>query len=50
MATPCNEGRRLAGPIPDGEFVALEGPNHVLIADEPAWLEFLGQLDRFVTS
>lgn len=50
MATPYNEGRRLAGLIPDAKFVTLESPNHILTADEPAWPEFLGQLDRFVTS
>jgi pimeloyl-ACP methyl ester carboxylesterase len=47
MASPYAEGRRLASLIPGAEFVTLESPNHVLLADEPAWPEFLAQVDRF---
>lgn len=50
LATPYAEGRRLAGLIPDAEFVTLESPNHILIADEPAWPDFLNHFDHFVTS
>jgi pimeloyl-ACP methyl ester carboxylesterase len=48
-ATPYEEGRRLAALIPDAEFVTLESANHVLLADEPAWPEFLGHLVRFTS-
>jgi pimeloyl-ACP methyl ester carboxylesterase len=47
MASPYAEGRRLAALIPGAEFVTLESPNHILLADEPAWPEFLAQVDRF---
>lgn len=50
LATPYAEGRRLAGLIPDAEFVTLESPNHILIVDEPAWPDFLSHFDQFVTS
>ncbi len=47
MATPYDEGRRLASLIPGAEFVTLDSPNHVLMADEPAWPEFLAHLEQF---
>ncbi len=50
MATPYEEGRRLASLIPQAEFVTLESRNHILMADEPAWADFLGHLDRFLAS
>jgi hypothetical protein len=28
--------------------VALEGDNHVLLADEPAWSVFLDEVDAFL--
>ncbi len=34
---PFEEGRRTATLIPGAEFVALEGRNHILQPDEPAW-------------
>ncbi len=45
-ATPYAEGRALAAVIPGSEFVTLESSNHVLMADEPAWPDFLAHLDR----
>lgn len=50
MATPHAEGRRLASLIPGAEFVTLDSPNHVLMADEPAWAAFLSNLERFTAS
>jgi pimeloyl-ACP methyl ester carboxylesterase/DNA-binding CsgD family transcriptional regulator len=37
---PFNEGRRLAALIPGARFVALDGRNHILQPDEPAWGRF----------
>jgi DNA-binding winged helix-turn-helix (wHTH) protein/alpha-beta hydrolase superfamily lysophospholipase len=48
LATPYEEGRRLAAAIPGAEFVTLESDNHLLLAEEPAWEQFLAELDRFV--
>lgn len=45
---PLSEGRLLATLIPGARFVALESRNHILLADEPAWAEFRGELDAFL--
>jgi pimeloyl-ACP methyl ester carboxylesterase len=47
-AVPFEEGRCLAMGIPDARFVALEGRNHILLEDEPAWPQFLGELEAFL--
>ncbi len=41
QAVPFEEGRRLAALIPGARFVPLDGRNHILLADEPAWPAFL---------
>ena len=45
---PFEEGRRLATMIPGARFVALEGQNHLLLEDEPAWLRFLEEVRNFL--
>jgi pimeloyl-ACP methyl ester carboxylesterase len=50
MATPYEEGVRLAGLVPGAEFVTLESRNHLLTADEPAWPVFLDHIDRFTAT
>ena len=40
-------GRELATLIPGAQFVPLDGRNHLLLADEPAWPTFLEALDGF---
>jgi pimeloyl-ACP methyl ester carboxylesterase len=45
---PFEEGRRLAGLIPDARFVPLEGRNHILLADEPAWAGFVSEVQAFL--
>jgi pimeloyl-ACP methyl ester carboxylesterase/DNA-binding CsgD family transcriptional regulator len=45
---PFDEGRLIAGLIPGAQFVPLDGRNHVLLETEPAWSEFLRELDRFL--
>lgn len=42
------EGRLLATLIPDARLVALEGRNHILLADEPAWEQFLAEVNGFL--
>jgi pimeloyl-ACP methyl ester carboxylesterase len=42
------EGRELATLIPRAQFVPLEGRNHILLADEPAWSRFLEAIDAFM--
>ena len=45
---PLEEGRRLAAAIPDSRFVTLDSPNHILLAEEPAWPRFLEEVDTFL--
>lgn len=45
---PFDEGRRLAAGIPGARFVALEGNNHLLLEDEPAWTRFLDEVRVFL--
>jgi ATP/maltotriose-dependent transcriptional regulator MalT len=40
-------GRELATLIPGAQFVPLEGRNHLLLSEEPAWPRFLDALDAF---
>lgn len=42
------EGRRMAAAIPNAHFVPLEGKNHILLEDEPAWPQFLSEVRRFL--
>jgi pimeloyl-ACP methyl ester carboxylesterase len=46
---PVDEGRLLASLIPGSRFVSLDGDNHLLLADEPAWPRFLDEVDRFLS-
>ena len=45
---PFQAGRQLAAGIPDARFVALDGQNHVLLEDEPAWDRFLEETYAFL--
>jgi len=45
---PADEGRLLAALIPDARLVLLESPNHILLADEPAWRTFLAEVGSFL--
>jgi len=45
---PFQAGRQLAAGIPDARFVALDGQNHVLLEDEPAWDRFLEEVYAFL--
>jgi pimeloyl-ACP methyl ester carboxylesterase/DNA-binding SARP family transcriptional activator len=45
---PFEEGRRLAMGISGARFVALQGRNHILLEDEPAWPQFLAELMSFL--
>lgn len=43
-------GQRLAADIPDARLVMLDSRNHVLLADEPAWQVFRGEVARFLAA
>lgn len=42
------EGRLLATLIPGARFVLLEGRNHILLPQEPAWIRFLAEVRAFL--
>jgi pimeloyl-ACP methyl ester carboxylesterase/DNA-binding CsgD family transcriptional regulator len=42
------QGRRLAALIPEARFVPLEGRNHILLEDEPAWPAFVSEVRAFL--
>jgi pimeloyl-ACP methyl ester carboxylesterase/DNA-binding winged helix-turn-helix (wHTH) protein len=46
---PFELGRRLAASIPNARFVALESENHALLADEPAWVKFVTEIEAFLS-
>lgn len=43
------EGRRLAGLIPQARLVSLDSRNHLLQESEPAWPRFLAELRSFLS-
>jgi pimeloyl-ACP methyl ester carboxylesterase/DNA-binding CsgD family transcriptional regulator len=47
---PFEEGRSLAGLMPDAQFASLESRNHMLLENEPAWSELTQELDRFLSA
>ncbi len=45
---PIEEGRSLAGLIPDCRFIQLDSANHMPLADEPSWPRLVSELKRFL--
>ena len=45
---PFAEGHRIASAILGAEFVSLESRNHILLEHQPAWRQFLAEIERFV--
>ena len=45
---PFNEGRLIAATIPNARFVPLEGRNHLILEEEPAWSHFLEEVRGFL--
>jgi pimeloyl-ACP methyl ester carboxylesterase/KaiC/GvpD/RAD55 family RecA-like ATPase len=45
---PFRSGLQLASLIPGARFVPLEGRNHILLEEEPAWKAFLSEYRRFI--
>jgi DNA-binding CsgD family transcriptional regulator/pimeloyl-ACP methyl ester carboxylesterase len=44
------EGRTLASLIANAHLVTLDSPNHVTLADEPAWEMLIGNIRHFLTT
>ena len=47
VAVPFEEGRMLAGLIPNATFLPLNCKNHVLLERDPAWPEFVAAVEQF---
>lgn len=47
---PFAQGQLLGDLIPGARFVALEGSNHILLEDEPAWPVFLTEVESFLAA
>jgi pimeloyl-ACP methyl ester carboxylesterase/DNA-binding CsgD family transcriptional regulator len=47
---PFEEGRTLASLIPDAHLVTLDSPNHLTLADEPAWEKLIGNVRHFLAT
>lgn len=41
-------GQHMATLLPDARFVPLEGKNHMMLPDEPAWTTFTAEVDDFL--
>lgn len=50
VQVPFEQGRQFAALIPGARFVALEGRNHLLIENEPAWRTALGEVRAFLNA
>jgi len=48
VTVPLEEGRLLASNIPNARLITLEGGNHILMEDDPAWQTFLSGVRRFL--
>lgn len=47
---PFEVGRHLASLLPNARFAPLEGVNHILLGDEPAWEQFVSEVRAFLAS
>ena len=45
---PLEQGRLIAASIPNARLVTLESNNHLLLAGEPAWEKFIGEIRDFL--
>ena len=45
---PFDKGRKMAAGIPDARFVPLDGQNHLILEDEPAWPRFMEEVSAFL--
>jgi pimeloyl-ACP methyl ester carboxylesterase len=48
QAVVPERGRLLAAVIPGARYVSLPSANHLLLAEEPAWTQFLEELGLFL--
>ncbi len=47
---PFEGGRRIAASIPNARFVALDGQNHMILEDDPAWPRIVSEIRQFLAN
>jgi DNA-binding winged helix-turn-helix (wHTH) protein/pimeloyl-ACP methyl ester carboxylesterase len=47
---PFDQGRLLAASLPRARFVGLESDNHLILAHEPAWSQFVAEIEDFLVN
>ena len=47
---PVEQGELFAALVPGARFVALDSHNHILLDGEPAWVVFVDEVHRFLSS
>jgi DNA-binding NarL/FixJ family response regulator len=47
---PFDEGRKVAALIPGARFVPLDSRNHLLLENEPSWVQFVEAWEHFLPS
>ena len=50
LLLPVEEGVTIASLVPDSRFVSLDSCNHLLLEDEPAWPEFIREVQDFLAA
>lgn len=45
---PLEAGRAFATGIPGAQFVTLDSPNHILLAQEAAFIQFVDEVTQFL--
>ena len=50
VRVPHEEGRVLAGGIPGARFASIDSPNHLLLAQEPGWRQWMTEVRQFLQS
>ncbi len=45
---PFEQGRLMTSLLPNARFVPLEGRNHLMLEDEPAWTRFVAEVQGFL--
>lgn len=48
IRVPLDQAAELASAIPESRLVILDSRNHLLVQHEPAWAEFLAEIDVFL--
>ena len=48
MNASISEARFIASEIPDADLVAIEGDSHLILENDPAWPQYIDELNSFL--